>query len=60
MPSAEIQNMSVMLSGTKKKSPGRTLQASHHAVEALGTQLVVAKRAEKLADDDVGLFWRVE
>lgn len=37
-----------------------TLERPHHAVEAFRTQLVVAERAEQLADNDVGLFPRAE
>ena len=38
----------------------RTLEKSHRAVEAFGAQLVVAKRPEQLAHEDVDLLGDLE
>lgn len=35
---------------------GLTFQEPHRTIEALGAQLVVAERAEELADENVDLF----
>lgn len=46
--------------GRGGRSAELTFKAAHHAVEALGTELVVAKGSQEFADDDVGLLARVE
>lgn len=44
----------------RQRERGRTLEGAHDAVEAFWAELIVAKAAEELRDDDVGLVLGVE